>query len=129
MNKITGEKTVVIGGQGYTMRYTWKALAEVEEKYGDKPNLFNPEVIACVASAGMRDRHPEMTAEEIMRLSPPLIPFARDVQLALQWAYFGAEAIPKDDDAPVKKNRPAGGLWRRFVTLLRRAFPRRNSGN
>lgn len=127
MNKITGEKTVVIGGQDYILRYTWKALAEVEEKYGDKPNLFNPEVIAYVAAAGMRDRHPEMTADEIMRLSPPLIPFARDVQLALQWAYFGAEAIPKDD-APVKKNRPAGGLWRRIVTLLRRAFRRPNSG-
>lgn len=31
-----------------------------------------------------------------MELSPPLVPLARDVQLALQWAYSGAEAIPEN---------------------------------
>ena len=116
MNKITGEKIVVIGGQDYVLKYTWKALSEIEEKYGDKPNLFSPEVLSIVACAGLRDRHPEMTAGEIMRLSPPLMPFVRDVQMALQWAYFGAEAIPPDDGEPVKKNLQAGGLWRRFIT-------------
>lgn len=128
MNKITGEKITVIGGQDYILRYTWKALAEIEEKYGEKPNLFNPEVIATVAAAGLRGNHPEMTAEEIMRLSPPLMPLVRDVQTALQWAYFGAEGVPGDDGKDVKKNHPAGGLWQRITTRYLSAFRPSNFG-
>lgn len=128
MNKTTGEKIVVIGGQDYILRYTWKALSEIEEKYGDKPNLFNPEVLSIVAGAGLRDRHPEMTAGEIMRLSPPLMPLVRDVQTAIQWAYFGAESVPPDDGKSVKKNLQAGGLWRRFVMRFLSAFHQSSFG-
>ena len=117
MNAITGEKIVKIGGQNYVMRFTWAALAEIEQKYGDNPNLFNAEVIAFIASAGMLDKQPEMTSEKIMELSPPLMPFVSAVQEALQWAYFGKGNIPSKDD--VKKNRQRVGLLRRFVSLFK----------
>jgi hypothetical protein len=120
MNPVTGEKIVTIGGESLTMRFTWKALAEISAKYGDNPNLFEPETVAYVGSAGLREHHPEMTQEKIMQLSPPLIPFAKDVQTALQWAYFGTEAIP-DDEPTEKKSRKTAGLWARFVRLFRPA--------
>ena len=109
---ITGMKRIDIDGKTYSLRYTWAVLAEVAEKYGDSPNLFDPETVAFVGAAGLRERHPEMTPEKIMELSPPLIPFANDVQQALQWAYFGDKGVPEDGD--VKKKRTLIG-WIRHI--------------
>jgi hypothetical protein len=119
MNPITGEKAISINGEKYTLRYTWKALSEIEAKHGDNPNLFSPDVVADVAAAGLRNKHPEMTAERIKELSPPLVPFAKSIQQALQWAYFGNESIATNADG-VKKNPLTGGLWMRTKSLLRR---------
>ena len=113
MNPITGEKVITINGERLTLRYTWKAIAEIEAKYGDNPNLFAPETVADVAAAGLRDRHPDYTPDRIMELSPPLVPLAKDVQEALRWAYFGTEEIPQEA-GEVKKNQPRDGLWRRL---------------
>jgi len=114
---ITGMKITTINGKEYRLRYPWAVLAEVSEKYGDNPNLFEPETVAFVGSAGLRERHPEMTVEKIMEISPPLIPFANDVQKALQWAYFGDKGVPEDE---VKKNRTLTG-WVKHI--VRRLFP------
>lgn len=111
---ITGNKRVDIDGTAYYLRYTWAALAEVAGKYGDNPNLFDVETVAFVGSAGLREKHPEMTPEKIMELSPPLVPFANDVQEALRWAYFGDAPIPDSDDG-VKKKQTLIGWVRRIV--------------
>jgi len=116
--RITGMKVTKINGKEYRLRYPWAVLAEVAEKYGDSPNLFEPETVAFVGSAGLRERHPEMTPEKIMELSPPLIPFANDVQQALQWAYFGDKGVP--DDGDVKKKRTLTG----WIKRLKRRFSR-----
>ena len=115
---ITGMKRTDIDGKTYSLRYTWAVLAEVAEKYGDSPNLFEPETVAFVGAAGLRKRNPEMTAEKIMELSPPLIPFANDVQQALQWAYFGDKGVPEDDG--VKKKRTLIGWLKRIGRRLSR---------
>ena len=109
---ITGLKETTINGKSYSLRYTWAVLAEVAEKYGDSPNLFQPETVAFVGSVGMRENHPEMTPEKLMELAPPLIPFANDVQQALQWAYFGDQGVPDGDG--VKKKRTLTG-WIRHI--------------
>ena len=119
---ITGEKRIKIDGKTYFLRYTWKALAEVAEKYGDSPNLFEPETVAFVGSVGMRENHPEMTPEKLMELSPPLIPFANDVQKTLQYSYFGDKGIPEDDG--VKKKRTLIGWLRHIARRLSRVFLR-----
>jgi len=127
MNPVTGTKRVDINGKGYTMRFTWAALAEVEAMYGDNPNLFNAEILSRVAAAGLRAFHPEMTPEAIMELSPPLIPFAKEVQQAMQWAYFGKEAIPEAKEN-VKKNLLMAGLSRLIKRLCRRESAPQISG-
>jgi len=119
---ITGMKRTDIDGKPYSLRYTWSVLAEVSEKYGDNPDLFNPETVAFVGSAGLRERHPEMTPEKIMELSPPLLPFANDVQQALQWAYFGDKGIPEDDG--VKKKLTLIGWLRHIKARFWRVFRR-----
>lgn len=129
MNPVTGEKILEIGGRELVMRFDWRALSEVEKKFGDKPNLFDPETVAAVAEAGLRPRHPDMTAKRIIELSPPLVPFANAVQTALQWAYFGAEAVPKLEEGSKKKSlRRGDGLWKRIARRLRQVFLRSSSG-
>ena len=49
---ITGMKRIDIDGKSYSLRYTWAALAEVAEKYGDSPNLFDPETVALSGPLG-----------------------------------------------------------------------------
>lgn len=117
MNKITGEKAVIIQGRTYVLRFTWRAVAEVSHKFGDNPNLFDPETIAAVAAIGFKEKHPELTAEAIMDMSPPLVPFAKEVQTALQWAYFG----PENPEATAeKKSHPITGFWKRIRSLFKR---------
>jgi len=117
MNYITGEAEVKINGKDYTLRYDWGCLSEIETAHGDNPNLFNPDIVASVASIGLKKRYPEMTPEHIKELSPPLIPFAKAVQLAMQYAYFGQEAIPKDSE---KKNLKRVGLLQHIKQLFRK---------
>lgn len=119
-NPTTGHRSVELDGKHLIMRFNWQAIAEIEANYGDNPNLFEIDIIANVAAAGLREHHPEYTAERILQLSPPLIPFVRAVQDALQIAYFGAEAVPEDAPAEVKKNRVMGGLSRLIKRLFRR---------
>jgi hypothetical protein len=118
INKITGEQGVEIGGREYVLRYDWQALSDVEQAHGGEPNLFDPAIVASVASFGLRKRHPEMTADKIMELSPPLVPFAQAVQAALQWSYFGPDAVP-DAQGAKKKSMTTGGFWKRLRRLFR----------
>jgi hypothetical protein len=115
---ITGHKRVKIGGKSYTLRYPWKVLAEISAAHGDNPNLFDIDTVAAVGAMGIDD--PEMTAEQIKELSPPLIPFAKNVQEALQWAYFGNEPLPAADPAEKKSPRRMAGLWRHLRRLFKR---------
>ncbi|MDA3835855.1 MAG: hypothetical protein PF495_20985 [Spirochaetales bacterium] len=115
---ITGQKKTKINGKSYFLRFNWKAFAEIAAKYGDSPNLFEPETVAFIGSAGLREQHPEMTQEKIVGASPPLIPFANDVQEALKWAYFGDQPVPLEDD--VKKKQTLIGWLKRIVRRLSR---------
>lgn len=107
-------RQVTIDGKRYKLRFDWDALREVNQKHGDGPNMLDPEIVASVASIGMK-AHPEMTPEKIRELSPPLVPFANAVQEALQWAYFGDEGLPKDTGE--KKSPILAGLCRPFRWL------------
>ena len=116
-NPNTGHKQVDIGGKTYTLRYTWRVLAAVSAEHGDNPDLFDVETVASVGAMGIDD--PEITKERIMEISPPLIPFAKAVQEAMRWAYFGGIAPDGSGAVDQKKNLKTGGLWRRLKQLFR----------
>ena len=117
MNPITGEAEINIAGKSYTIKYDWACLAEIETVHGDDPNLFNPDVVASIAAIGLKKNHPEITAEKIKDLSPPLVPFAKAVQDAMKFAYFGNEPIPEKQEEK-KSVQKRGGLWH----LIRQRF-------
>jgi len=108
-------------GQTYALRFTWDSLAAIEEAHGENPNLFSVDIVSSVAAIGFKEKHPELTAERIKAISPPLLPFAQSVQKALQWAYFGPEGIPEESEEEKKRASPIkGGFWRRIARLWRK---------
>lgn len=105
-----------INGEKVNIRFTWRQLAQIEEEFGDSPNLFKQEILARVASIGI-DK-PEWTPERIIEESPPLVPFIKAVDAAIKHAYFGGEEVPKETE---KKSLPrVAGLCRRIARLFRR---------
>ena len=58
MNPITGEKIITINGQAYTLRFTWRALSEIEAKYGEPISHWKDIIRA----------HPEMKHMELVAL-------------------------------------------------------------
>jgi len=127
MNPLTGELAVDVAGQKYYLRYPWAALQEIEGAYGDNPNLLDLDVLAAVASIGMKAKHAEMTAERIKELSPPLVPFAQAVQRAIQYAYFGPDK-PEQGEKKTSPLRPGGGWRQRIGSLLSRESTSSSSG-
>lgn len=118
MNKITGTVDVQIDGQVYPLRYTWECLAAIEDAHGSNPNLFDVETVASVAAIGFQATHPELTAGHIKELSPPLLPFAKRVQQALEFAYFGPEGMPEEEEVKKKLTRRIG-LFSRIARRLK----------
>ncbi len=101
-NALTGDRTIVVEGQPYTLRYPWAALQAVQEKHGEAPNLLDLAVLASMVTIGLHHHHPEVTVEQVMQWSPPLMPTVRAVEEAIQWAYFGDQPptgeVKKKDD-------------------------------
>lgn len=122
MNALTGEVDIELSGKVYSLRFDWESLAAIEAAHGDNPNLFDCDTVASVAAIGFRRSYPELTAEKIKELSPPLIPFAQKIQQALRWSYFGEEIIPDDRDEEVKKNLS----WKNILSWehIKRLWPR-----
>ncbi len=109
-------KLVEINGEKVGIKFTWRQLAQVEEEFGDSPNLFKYDILARVAAIGI-DK-PEWTPERIIEASPPMVPFIRAVDAAVKQAYFGNEAIPKETEK--KSLLPAAGLCRLIARLFKR---------
>ncbi len=110
MSALNGKYTVEIDGRSYTMRFSWDALSEVMERFGDAPNLFNVKTVAAVAALGLREHHPEITEQRLLELSPPLVPLANATQKALHFAYFG-NTEPLETEKKTALQR-VGGLLR-----------------
>lgn len=115
MNTLSGETEISLDGKLYILRFPWTSLAAVIEQYGEDPNLFDVKTLASVTAEGLRARYPEMTAERILKISPPLIPTGMAVQAALNAAFFGPNG-PPTEGAEVKKKSPLLTLfWRRIT--------------
>lgn len=120
MNKITGEINVNLDGKVYSLRYDWDCIAAIDAEYGEEPNLSDPDTLASIAAIGFKAKHPELTAEKIKELSPPLVPFVFEVRRAIQYAYFGPDDPEKFAAEGVKKNRVVDALKRPIKWLFRK---------
>lgn len=112
MSAYDGAVPVRLGGQDYTLRFTWSALADVKQAHGDEPDLLDLSVLASVASLGFRAQHPELTPERLAEMSPPVRPLLFAVKHAYMLAFYGPEEVPEDEKKT--PGRPATGWLGRF---------------
>lgn len=100
-NPHTGEVSIDMGGETYTIVYDWNALAKLKTTFTEADlqavvNGQNLEVMADVLAIGLQKHHEGITAEEVAKLSPPLVKTVEAIDNALTFAYFGPQGAPQD---------------------------------
>jgi hypothetical protein len=110
MNKYAGETDILIGDKKCTLVFNWRAIAEIHSTLGkdfiaDLQNNVNPATIADVLLIGLKKLNPEVTREQILDASPPLLQTVQTVAEAIGFAYFGAEKPVKSEggEQPTEK--------------------------
>src|SRR4051812_32178841 len=98
-NQYTGDVILTMGGEDYTLCYDWKAISDIETNSGPEAlrALFSasPQALSVIIAAGLQKHHAGITPEDVMALSPPIVPAKKIVNQALEYAYFGPEGAEK----------------------------------
>lgn len=98
VNQYRGEVAVEIGGEMRVLRFSWDALARAKADVGDQ--LFNAvvdmdfDLMARLLTAGLAEAWPEVTADEIRSLSPPVLVIQQALIQALNLAFYGSKEGP-----------------------------------
>lgn len=92
-NDYTGETPVEIGGKTYSLIYDWRALAKLRSNY-TKEQLQalpdqSPEALADMLVIGLERKHPNVTPDMILDLSPPVHAVAEAIDQAVLISYYG----------------------------------------
>lgn len=107
-NSDNGEIILKIGDSDYILRYDYKAIAMLNEEFG-KPyeaglsKMCIEKDVMSLAKAveiGLQRFHKDsLSLDEIVDLSPPLIPVINAINKAHNLAQFGnAEGLPEDEN-------------------------------
>lgn len=96
-NPIAGIFTLTMDGKEYRLQFTWSAIAQITNKFGDSANLYDLEILPQVVAIGLQKHHPdEANAEFVMSMNPPLIDTINKVTAGIRYAYFGPEEPPAE---------------------------------
>ena len=120
MNKYKGEFDIILGGKPHTLVYDWEAIAAMKSIHPDEnviSTLYadkDTHLLSKIVAIGLKKYHPDMTAEQVFKLSPAVIPTIQKVDQALLIAYVGPDEPKKSDDSKKK----VSGLKTRLRNLL-----------
>ena len=109
-NSIAGTVSLTLGGKKYTLQYTWDAIAQITERFGDNANLFDLKILPDVVAIGLQRHHPEEANVEFVKtMSPPIVETINIVTKGINIAYFGNKEPPVDgtENPPQTKSRKA----------------------
>jgi len=107
-NPIAGTVPVVLKGKEYTLQFTWAAVAQVIQEYGQDRDLFDPAILASVCATGLQAHHPGMTAKDVQD-GAPISKVMAAVTRALHVAYFGEAEAPAEAGEDPPENPPGTG--------------------
>jgi hypothetical protein len=104
-NKYLGSKEITLGGKKVKLFYDWAAIAGIKSELGEKglANLIakSPSDLSIVIAAGLQKHQPdEYTPEDIMKISPPIVPITTAINQALEFSYWGPDGAPDIDEDP-----------------------------
>lgn len=122
-NAHRGELTIEIDGDAHVLRFTWDAIARLQEAFGERYDQAltkafhaqNVEVVAQVVSIGTGG---SVSPEQVREASPPLVHAIGACMDALHRAYYGADGPPTEDDSEGK--RMTRSMWWQKVIGRRR---------
>ena len=103
-NPVRGTVRIDIDGETYTMRLNWHGIAQVRQSYPDGYNLADPRHLSVIMSIAMAERHPEMTPDRIMDLSPPLEHAISAVGDMINYSWWGQKDMPEEKDKEEDKS-------------------------
>lgn len=109
-NKYTGHVGIELGDIKTHLVYDWEAIAYIKTKYGQDviQKLYSAEdadILADVLAAGLKRTSPELTCEDIKRMSPPIFTVIQSIDKALAYAYFGKELDKVDPEQEQDKKK------------------------
>jgi hypothetical protein len=122
MSKFDGIIEVSLKGKDLKIVYDWQALSSLVEFDGAIKEVSKPIdsidtlKIAQVLYCGLKRYHPDMTIEQIVEWSPPLMRTIMVIDKALTYAYFGADGVPQETDDK-KKAMTKPSIFRRLIGL------------
>lgn len=91
-----------IGDETFTMRLNWHGIAQIRRAYPEGYNLADPEHLAVIMSIAMSTKHPDMTPDRIMDLSPPLEKAIESVSDMINFSWWGQKTPPERKEEEVK---------------------------
>lgn len=102
-NSYTGDVELTLGDAVVKLRYDYAAIAAMQTNLGGVilQDIFkdpNPALVAKMLVAGLQKHHPEITVEQVMEISPPIVPTLQVIDKALTVAYYGPNGLPKDTE-------------------------------
>lgn len=109
-NPYTGDVDLTIGESTFTLRVDYAAWAAMiaafgKDKLGEVINATDPNSFAQMLSICLHRHHPEMTAEAVFELSPPVVPAAQAVVKAMTFHQFGPGKDKEPDPMKARPNR------------------------
>lgn len=94
-NPTKGTVVITIDDRDYTMRLNWHGIAQIRRSYPEGYNLTDPEHLSVIMAVAMAEKHPEMTPDVIMDLSPPLEKAIDAVTDLINFSWWGAKTPPE----------------------------------
>lgn len=85
---------IEMDGQKYKAEFSYETFAVLRKKFGEDPDMMNPEVLAVHALQAIKKNHPMVTLEQIMAVSPPMVPVGRAVRTAMNRLFWGDKPPP-----------------------------------
>lgn len=104
-NPFRGTVAVDIDGAKAVLRYDWEAIAQVQTELGEEFDLQQLHTLERFAELGFARLNPEITAELLRRVSPPVLPLLKACQEAYSLAYFGSTGPPEETETEASKKK------------------------
>lgn len=119
-NAYTGDVEIVLSGKVHTLKIDWAAIARLKTEMGDgvlKTMLDSPDpaVLSKITAIALDHHHTGVTADDIMKASPPMYPLIKALDQALAYTYFGTQGVDesKKNPPPNPMKSPKTKFWKR----------------
>jgi hypothetical protein len=133
-NNYTGLLPIEIAGKQYNLQFTWAAIAALQTEFGidydseisSAVESFDTAKLAKIISIGIGN---ELTADEILANSPPLIEICTAIMDGIKIAYYGPKVLQQKKKKLVAQFLRLDLLKMLFSGGAKQATPPKDSGS